>query len=406
MEKHYLDGGHRRAIVLLSAAAFTSAASSRICDAMLPELTQVFSMSTSQVSCVISAYAIAYGVMQAFFGVLGDRIGKFRLIAFCTLASTIGTLTAAFSGSLAWLVSARIATGVTTAGVIPLSAAWIGDTVSYEHRQTTLASFLTGQIIGMIGGQFIGGFFVDQLSWRWAFIFMALTYLVIGWLVLIESRINPCTYPIPATEASAPIGGLAQISYVLRKPWPKVVLTAVLLEGMLTFGPVAFMPTYLHEKFSLSITMTGVLMAAFGAGGIAYIIFSRRLLRYLGEAGLVGIGGCLLAIAWLILAIAQHWVWIPLAIFLAGLGYYKLHNTLQTHASQMAPAVRGTAMSLFSSAFFLGQSLGVFFGARVIDTFGSLVLLFGAAPLALLLSSTLVLLLSRQTRQPIQSLEN
>lgn len=397
MKTHDLDGSHRRAIALLSTAAFTSAASSRLCDAMLPELTRVFSMSTSHVSHVISAYAIAYGVMQAFFGVLGDRIGKFRLIAFCTLASTFGTLTAAFSGTLEWLVAARIATGITAAGVIPLSAAWIGDTVSYEHRQTTLASFLTGQIIGMIGGQFIGGFFTDQLSWRWAFIFMALTYLMIGGLVLRESWINPRTFPVSAAKASA--GMLAQASSVFRNPWSKVVLIAVLFEGMLTFGPVAFMPTYLHQNFSLSITMAGALMAAFGIGGIVYTIFARRFLRRFGEAGLAGIGGCLLAVAWPTLAIAQHWAWALFAIFLAGLGYYKLHNTLQTHATQMTPAIRGTAMSLFSSAFFLGQSLGVFFGARVIDTFGNLALFIGAAPLVLLLSSTFVLRLSRQTIQ-------
>ena len=42
-----------------------------------------------------------------------------------------------------------------------------------------------------------------------------------------------------------------------------------------------------------------------------------------------------------------------------GLGFYMLHNTLQTNATQMAPQARGTAVALFSSALYLGQSLGV-----------------------------------------------
>ena len=42
-----------------------------------------------------------------------------------------------------------------------------------------------------------------------------------------------------------------------------------------------------------------------------------------------------------------------------GLGFYMLHNTLQTNATQMSPEARGTAVALFSSALYLGQSLGV-----------------------------------------------
>ena len=39
-----------------------------------------------------------------------------------------------------------------------------------------------------------------------------------------------------------------------------------------------------------------------------------------------------------------------------GLGFYMLHNTLQTNATQMSPEARGTAVALFSSALYLGQT--------------------------------------------------
>ena len=48
-----------------------------------------------------------------------------------------------------------------------------------------------------------------------------------------------------------------------------------------------------------------------------------------------------------------------------------LHNTLQTHATQMLPEARGTAVAGFSSALFLGQSAGVALAAPIVDRAGA-----------------------------------
>jgi MFS transporter, YNFM family, putative membrane transport protein len=50
---------------------------------------------------------------------------------------------------------------------------------------------------------------------------------------------------------------------------------------------------------------------------------------------------------------------------------YMLHNTLQTKATQMTPQARGTAVGLFSSALYIGQTAGVAAGALVIDRAGA-----------------------------------
>ena len=47
-----------------------------------------------------------------------------------------------------------------------------------------------------------------------------------------------------------------------------------------------------------------------------------------------------------------------------------LHNTLQTNATQMSPQARGTAVALFSSALYVGQSAGVAAGSLLIDRAG------------------------------------
>lgn len=384
----------RRAILLLSGAAFASSVSARLCDPMLPVLAQTFTSSPAEVAHVVSGFAVAYGFLQAFFGPLGDALGKYRLIALTTLLCTVGTFGAACAVSLDYLVLARVLTGAAAAGIIPLSMAWIGDNVPYEDRQPVLAKFIGGQIAGVIGGQFIGGVFTDTVGWRWAFWFVCALYVVMGILVLRESRQNPMTRHHPS-DGEKPTGLLRQAKTLLSVPWARVILAVVCLEGMLVFGGMAFIPMYLHEHFELRMSAAGALMGSFGLGGLIYIFFAKPLVRRLGERGLTILGATLIALGWATLALCSVWAWIVPACISLGLGYYMLHNTLQTNATQMAPQVRGTAVSLFASSFFLGQALGVSIGGMLYEGIGAFALFSASGLLILPLGWFFFRLLSR-----------
>lgn len=154
----------------------------------------------------------------------------------------------------------------------------------------------------------------------------------------------------------------------------RVILAVVFLEGMLVFGGMAFIPMHLHEHFELKMSAAGALMGSFGLGGLIYIFFAKPLVRRLGERGLTILGATLIALAWATLALCSVWAWTVPACISLGLGYYMLHNTLQTNATQMAPQVRGTAVSLFASSFFLGQALGVSLGGLLYEGIGAFTL--------------------------------
>jgi predicted MFS family arabinose efflux permease len=375
------DRQHLRAILLLSTAAFASASTARLGDPMLPAISQAFLTTPSHAAYIVSAFAMAYGVFQVVFGPLGDRIGKYRLIALTTLASVLGNGLAALSGSLDLLIGARLLTGITAAGIIPLSMAWIGDTVPYEFRQATLARFLAGQILGVIGGQFIGGVFTDTVGWRWAFAFLALIYLCVGSAVWLESRRNALTFHRAPDHPAHQRGLLPQVRLVLAARWSHVILSVVFLEGMVVFGGLAFTPLYLHRRFSLGLAAAGALMGLFGVGGLSYTLLVRHFVQRLGERGLALAGTACITAAWSLMGFAPSWIWAMPACYGLGLGYYMLHNTLQTNATQMAPAVRGTAVAMFASAFFLGQSLGVSLVSVVYQSEGPLAVFGGAAAL-------------------------
>lgn len=386
-------GRERRAVALLSVAAFASAASGRVCDAMLPQFAERFGTDLAAAAWTVAAYTLAYGIVQPFIGTIGDRIGKYRLVAWCTLASLIGTLASAAAFSLDVLVAARLVTGLTSGGIIPLSMAWIGDVVPYERRQETLAFFLVGQILGMVSGQFFGGLFTAWFGWRETFLILALCHAPIGLAVLRGARTAPRAEA--GGTAAARDGLIARLVVVARRPWARVILVTVALEAMATFGPLALIPTHLH-RLGVSPSVSGVSIFGFGLGGLVCILSARPLLRRLREPGMALVGGGLLALSWGAIAATDQWWTILPAMGAAGFGYYQFHTTLQTHATQMAPEARGTAVSLFSAAFFMGQSLGVFACARLIDTAGVAPGFGGFAACALVTATVFTALVARR----------
>lgn len=371
----------RRAITLLALAAFVSSSAFRICDAMLPQLALDFGTTTGGAAYVVTAFAVAYGFVQIVFGPVGDRYGKYRVIAFATLACAIGSSVAALASSLPILIAARAVSGAAGAGIVPLSMAWIGDNVPYERRQETLARFLTGTILGMSTGQVLGGVFADTVGWRWAFALLVVGYLVVGVLLQRELRRQRDTHDVPTGGQARP-RFVAQAAVVWRTPWARVVLATVFVEGLLVFGSLAFAPAYLHTRFGLSLTLAGAVVAVYAAGGLAYTVVARRVVARLGESGMVVAGGFVLGLAFLLYLIGPIWAVSLAASVLAGFGYYLLHATLQTNATQMVPEARGTAVAWFASCLFMGQAVGVAIAGMLVDAAGA-VWIFGSSALLL-----------------------
>ena len=371
----------RRAITLLALAAFVSSSAIRICDAMLPQLALVFGTTTGGAAYVVTAFAVAYGFVQIVFGPVGDRYGKYRVIAFATLACAIGSSVAALASSLPILIAARAVSGAAGAGIVPLSMAWIGDSVPYERRQETLARFLTGTILGMSTGQVLGGVFADTVGWRWAFALLVVGYLVVGVLLQRELRRQRETHDVPTGGQARP-RFVAQAAVVWRTPWARVVLATVFVEGLLVFGSLAFAPAYLHTRFGLSLTLAGAVVAVYALGGLAYTVVARRVVARLGESGMVVAGGFVLGLAFLLYLIGPVWAISLAASVLAGFGYYLLHATLQTTATQMVPEARGTAVAWFASCLFMGQAVGVAIAGMLVDAAGA-VWIFGSSALLL-----------------------
>lgn len=362
----------QRAIVALSVGAFGSGMSMRVVDPMLVKLASEFDITLSLASWAITVFGFAYGVSQLLFGPLGDRYGKVRVVGYGCAACSVTALLCGVMPDFGALLLARAMAGAMAASVIPLSMAWIGDVIPYEHRQPVLAKFLIGQILGLSAGVVVGGLSADFFGWRFPFFLIAL------WFAAISVYLNSINQSLPEHARLLHISEDAgfrrmfiEFRHVLKLAWARQVLLTVSLEGAVTFGALAFVPAHLHSTYGLSLASSGSMVMLFGLGGLIFAILSRDLVSRLGEVGLIMAGAWLMGGSLLLLALTPLW-WLAFpACSGFGLGFYMLHNTLQINATQMAPERRGAAVAAFASCFFLGQAAGVAAGGAALSSIGT-----------------------------------
>jgi predicted MFS family arabinose efflux permease len=359
-----------RAIALLAVSSFATQAMVRVTDSLLPQIAADFGVTVGAAAIVVTAYAVMHGSIQLVIGPIGDRFGKYRTVTFAVAVAAVLVFLCGMAQSLDTLALARLASGAFAGWVIPLGMAYVGDVTPYEKRQQVLGTYLSGQILGQLFGQAMGGVLGDLFGWRGVFFLLAGIFALSAAALLYELKTNPVTQWGHGADRRGR-SFVADYRVVLKDPWARLICLFAFLESVAMWGPFAFVGADLHLRFGLSYTMVGLIVGMFAIGGLIYSTSVRLLVGRLGQAGLAVGGGGALAIGFLILGLQPVWWSAPFAVCGVGLGFYMLHNTLQTNATQMAPQARGTAVAIFSSALYLGQTAGVAGAAFAVDRWGA-----------------------------------
>jgi YNFM family putative membrane transporter len=345
-----------RPILLLALASFASQSMVRVTDSLLPQIAADVGTTVGTASIVVTAYAITHGGVQLIVGPLGDRFGKFRTVTLACGLCALTVVLCALAKTLGTLAAARLASGAAAAWIVPLSMAFVGDVIPYERRQAVLGRYLSGQIAGQLFGQAAGGILGDLFGWRGVFVVLAGLFALVCIALLFELATNPLMTrdsPRPHLQGRSL---LTDYKLVLGDPWARTILFCVMIEAGLAYGVFAFVGADLHVRFGLNFTLVGVVVATFGLGGLLYAALVHRLVAHFGQPGLALYGGLLMSASYVGLAVTPVWWLAPVAVTGLGLGFYMLHNTMQTHATQMAPDARGTSLAIFASSFISDRS--------------------------------------------------
>jgi len=284
----------------------------------------------SHLSWVVTAYLLASTVVGPIYGKLGDLYGRKIVLQVAIVLFLIGSALCGLSQSMTELIAFRALQGLGGGGLIVTTMAAVGDIIAPRDRGKYQGFF--GGVFGIstVIGPLLGGFFVDNLSWRWIFyvnlplglialavisavfrstteqvhrqidylgaavltaglssivLFTSLGGTSYSWgspliLALIAASIVLLTlFPLVEAHAAEPILPLA-----LFRNRTFVVTSAVgFIVGLALFGSVTFLPLYLQVVKGHNPTVSGLLLTPLMGGLLITSIISGNLISRFGH---------------------------------------------------------------------------------------------------------------------------
>jgi EmrB/QacA subfamily drug resistance transporter len=284
----------------------------------------------TQYSWVFTAYMLTSTVTVPLYGKLGDVWGRKNLFLFAIVVFLIGSALCGLATTMTQLVVFRGIQGIGAGGLFPLSLAVIGNIVPPRDR---------GRWQGLIGAVFaassiigpaVGGFIVDNASWRWVF----LVNLPVGGIALVVISI---TMPRRAPLTDHPIDwlgavlialgtgallmglvwggkqhgwtsahvllafGIAVVALcafamverrarepilpfeILRNPIVAGSVACMALVGMAMFGTISYVPLFVQGVIGTSATSSGVVLTPLMLGAVTTSLLTGQLVSRTGR---------------------------------------------------------------------------------------------------------------------------
>jgi EmrB/QacA subfamily drug resistance transporter len=257
----------------------------------LPVLQRDFGAPAAQAQWVVESYALFLAALILVGGVMGDRFGRKRIFLIGTIAFAICSLLCGLAPSVGTLIAARSAQGVAAALLTPASLAIISATFTDEtERGRAIGTWSGFTSITAAGGPVLGGWLVENASWRWVFAMnlpLAVVVLAVALRGVPESRDEEAGQLDLAGATLATIG-LGTFTFGLieapARGWQHPLVLAGLVVGGLALAAFAYVEAHVDSpmmplELFRSSTFAGVnlltllLYGAFG-GALFWLPFN------------------------------------------------------------------------------------------------------------------------------------
>ncbi len=162
----------------------------------LPQIQKDFSASLSNLQWLIDIYLLFLTVPILVAGSLSDRYGRKKLFCIGLAGFTIASVVCGAASALEQLILARVVQGIAGAMMLPGSLAILNATFPAETRGKVVGTWAAFTPVATAMGPLLGGWLVDNVSWRAAFFInlpagLAAFYLAMRYVPESKSKVVP-----------------------------------------------------------------------------------------------------------------------------------------------------------------------------------------------------------------------
>jgi MFS family permease len=177
-------GGSARAhvIIVLACVLGLASADASTVGASATELRKSLGISNTDIGLLVAVTSLVAALASVPFGVLADRARRTWLLAGAVLCWGAAMVWSATANNFQDLLLSRAALGAVTAAGGPIIASLVGDYFPARERGRVYGFILAGELVGAGFGFAVTGD-IAALSWRAAFVVLAVPALVLAWVV-------------------------------------------------------------------------------------------------------------------------------------------------------------------------------------------------------------------------------
>ena len=222
-----------------------------VVNVALPAIDRDLGAGLSGLQWIVDGYALTLSSFLIVGGMLGDRLGRRRVMVWGLVGFGLSSLACGLAPSTAVLVAARLVQGATGALLVPGSLAIIravfADDAARARAIGTWSAFTS--VAGVVG-PLLGGVMVDRIGWRWVFLInpflVALTALVLTRFVP-ESRDESAHGSLDWLGAALVVIGLTGLSAGLIEA-PLLGLSSPVVWGGILAGGLVLVGFVVHQS--------------------------------------------------------------------------------------------------------------------------------------------------------------
>ena len=171
-----------RIVLVLGSVLALSSADAATVGAAAVQLRQALHIGNTDIGLLVAVTSLVGAVFSVPFGVLADRVRRTWMLGITVVIWGVAMIWGATAHTFGQLMLDRIALGAVTAATAPVVASLVGDWIPGSERGKIFGYILTGELAGAGVGFAVTGD-IAALSWRAAFLILALPAFVLAWLV-------------------------------------------------------------------------------------------------------------------------------------------------------------------------------------------------------------------------------